>query len=387
VSGLPVNLSEREMHEIAVKFVSQSMRIGKRNGRYEEVRILHNTADPSCIRFAEIVEEECWRVGAHTISLGYSSKREKLRYELKPEDSLAEMSRIGKAIAKNVDVTIFIGEEDDPNWAKELHHKLRISAPVREKIRRILDRRKVRWAYFGWPIPEAAKRYRCPISRFRRVFFDSIRETFSGELQRLCLTYRKALEGKREIRITCDDGTDLRFSIKGRPILVDDGVISDEDLKRGDVGVNIPAGEVFVAPIESSAEGEIIFDNVAIPCFGKVKGLKLEFRKGRIARFWTESGADVFRKFLDANTGDKDRIAEFGIGTNRMARYTGGSIIIDEKIFGTVHIAIGNNRGAYHGKNRASVHLDMIKDMRNGEVQVDGKAVIVKGRPAEMPSI
>lgn len=374
-------LSEREMREIAEKFVRQSMRIGRRNRRYEEVRILHNTTDPSCVRFAEIVEEECWKVGAHTLMLGYSSSREKLRYELKPEDSLAEISRISKAIAKNVDVTIFIGEDDNPGWAKDLHHKLRISAPVREKIRSILDKRKVRWAYFGWPVPGAARGYGCSVERFRRIFFDSIRETFRGRLQALCSAYRNALVGRHKVRLIADDGTDLRFSIKGRPVLVDDGVISDEDMKRGDVGVNIPAGEVFVAPLENSADGEIFFNEVAIPGFGRVRGLRLIFRKGKISDLGAESGEDVFRKFLNANTGDKDRIAEFGIGTNRMAKYTGGSIIVDEKIFGTVHIAIGNNSGAYHGKNRASCHLDMIKDMRNGEVLVDGSVIMRKGRP------
>jgi aminopeptidase len=84
---------------------------------------------------------------------------------------------------------------------------------------------------------------------------------------------------------------------------------------------------------------------------------------------------------LDANVGDKDRIAEFGIGANPAAEYV-GETIVDEKIFGTVHIAIGNNTGAYHGKNKASSHLDIIKTMSKGSrVFVDGKAVMVDGKP------
>ena len=99
-------------------------------------------------------------------------------------------------------------------------------------------------------------------------------------------------------------------------------------------------------------------------------------------KYEAERGRKNFATFLAANTGEKDRIGEFGIGTNPGATYTGGSIIIDEKIFGTVHIAIGNNRGAYHGKNKASSHLDLIKDMRQGQVFVDGELILNRGKPA-----
>jgi len=369
------------MRRIARAFVRKSMRVGEKKGPYDAVRILYNSTDPTCERFAMMVEEECWRTGAHTLLLSFTSDRDRLRYLLKPERSLREMSPFADAIARRSDVSIFIGEDDNPNWAKGLQGRIRLTAPVREKLREIMDRRRVRWAYFGWPIPGAARAYGCPLRDFRDIFFDSIRRTFSGEVWRLCGTYESLLRGGNWVRIAADDGTDIKFSIRGRPVLVDDGIISDADMKRGDVGVNIPAGEVFVAPIETSAEGRIIFDNVAIPGFGRVNGLELTFRGGKICRYTAESGEENFSNFLKANTGEKDRIAEFGIGTNPGARYTGGSIIIDEKIFGTVHIAIGNNRGAYHGKNRASSHLDMIKDMGNGEVTVDGRVIMREGKP------
>ncbi|MEM3402030.1 MAG: aminopeptidase [Candidatus Hadarchaeales archaeon] len=373
--------SLKELKKIARAFVRNSMKIGKRGDRYEAVRITCNYTDPTCERFARMVEEECWRVGAHTLFLSYSSARQRLSYQLRPDDSLKEMSPLAEAIAKNVDVSIFIGEEEDPNWAAGLAEKVKLTAPIREKLHEILDKRKVRWAYFGWPVPEAGRFYGCRPSRFREIFFESIRQTFSGRVQSLCRAYERALKGRREVRIVADDGTDLTFSIQERPVLVDDGEISEDDLKRGDVGLNVPAGEVFVAPLETSANGKIIFDNVAIPGFGKVRGLELRFKNGKVVEHRAAAGGENFARFLKANTGEKDRIAEFGIGTNPGAEYTGGSIIIDEKIFGTIHIAIGNNRGAYHGKNKASSHLDMIKDMRDGKVLVDGKVVMERGHP------
>ncbi|MEM2878021.1 MAG: aminopeptidase [Candidatus Hadarchaeales archaeon] len=375
-------LSRSEMRRVARAFVRGSMRVGHGN-TFEAVRILHNRTDPTCERFSMMVEEECWRTGAHTILLGFTSEREKLRYILRPEKSLKMMSPFAESIARKADVSIFIGEDDNPNWAKGLEKKIKLTAPIREKLHWIMDRRKVRWAYFGWPVPGAARAYGCPVGRFRSIFFNSIRKTFDGGVRHLCNVYRSLLRGADEIRITADDDTDLRFSIRGRPLLVDDGVISNEDLRRGDVGVNIPAGEVFVAPIETSAEGRISFEDIAIPGFGRVRGLELRFSRGRITSYSATVGEKNFNNFLRANTGDKDRIAEFGIGTNPGAEYTGGSIIIDEKIFGTVHVAIGNNTGAYHGKNRASSHLDMIKDMREGEVTADGHIIMEKGKPVK----
>jgi leucyl aminopeptidase (aminopeptidase T) len=91
--------------------------------------------------------------------------------------------------------------------------------------------------------------------------------------------------------------------------------------------------------------------------------------------------ADKFNRLLDANTGYKDRIAELGIGCNPGADYTGGTTIVDEKTYGTMHIAIGNDTGAYHGTNRASNQLDMIKSMEQGRLYVDGKLVIKNGSP------
>jgi len=109
-------------------------------------------------------------------------------------------------------------------------------------------------------------------------------------------------------------------------------------------------------------------------------GLTLKFKNGKVTSFTAKRGKDHLTKFLRANTGEKDRIAEFGIGMNRKAKYTEGDILIDEKIFKTIHIAIGWNIG-YRGKNKASSHLDFIKPLQNcnGKVYADGRLVLDKG--------
>jgi aminopeptidase len=375
------DLSIAEKRKIAESLVKTSMSIGKKvNGQYESVLITYNGTDKSCEEFAMIVEEECWKAGAYTFSRPYSSARSKLRFQTTPDDSLKAMDPLQKSIADTMDVNMFIGEDEDPSWSESVAEKIKLTAPNRQKLHEIMDGRGVRWIYFGWPVTGAAKAYGMTIAKFRKIFFNSIKMSFSQELLDLCRYYKTALSNADKIHIHSDD-TDLKFSVKGRPVIVDDGIISKDDMTLGDVGLNIPSGEVFMAPLETTAEGYIRFPIVVIPGFGRIDGLVLTFEHGKVTKYGANKGTEKFTKFLDANTGEKDRIAELGIGCNPGARFTNGSIIIDEKIYKTLHIAIGLNTGSYHGVNKASSHLDMIKDMTKGELRVDDKVIMERGKP------
>jgi aminopeptidase len=351
----------------------------------QTVRLVYSSVDKECAKLAQLIKEECWKRGAHVTDLTYSSKEARKHLELIPFDTAAELPEISKLFAGAYDVRIFLGGEEDINWMRGLEEKVKLGAPASQKIHSIIDRKKVRWCYFGWPIEK--KQMFVKKNYYRKVFYESIKMTFSPIVRKICNYYRSALENSDEIIIIAEDGTDLKFSIKGRPILVADGIIDKKDVERGDVGLNIPDGEVFVAPLEDSAEGYILFDFVTIPGFGKVTNLEVEFNKGKIV--WFDSPQKkIFQKFLDSNVGEKDRIAEFGIGTNPAARYVGENIV-DEKIFGSIHIAIGNNTGAYHGKNRASCHLDMIKIMKGkgGNVFADKKIIMKNGLPIKIKNL
>jgi aminopeptidase len=377
------DMAKGEKRRVAKSLVEGSMAIGQKpDGRFESVSIVYNGTDPTCEEFALMVEEECWRRGAYTIARRYSSTRSKLRYQLTPEESLKAMDPLGEALAETMDVRMFIGEDEDPSWSEGVADKVKLTAPTRQRLFEIMDGRGVRWVYFGWPVSGAAKAYGLTIERFRKIFFDSIKMSFSKELKDLCAYYKSALSGKDKVWINSDD-TDLKLSIKGRPVIVDDGAISKEDIASGDTGLNIPAGEVFIAPIETTAEGYISFPVVVIPGFGRIEGLKLTFSRGKVVDYKAAKEKEKFGKFLEANTGEKDRIAELGIGTNPGTKFTNGSIIVDEKIYKTLHIAIGNNTGSYHGVNKASSHLDMIKDMSKGTLSVDGKVVMEHGVPVK----
>lgn len=350
----------------------------------ETVRLVYSNTDKDCIKLADLILEECWRKGAHVTDLADSSYWSRRHLQLIPFDTAAELPLISKLFAGAYDARIFLGGDEDINWIRGLEEKLKIGAPASQRVKEIIDREKVRWCYFGWPIKKKSGQLTIPFNRYKKIFHESIRRTFSPTVIKLCNYYKKCLEGGDRIRIAANDGTDLTFRIKGRKILVADGVMDEEDIKRGDVGLNIPDGEVFLAPLEHSANGFIVFDYVEVHGFGLIKNLKIKFKDGKVVWF-DAANKKLFKKFLDSNTGEKDRIAEFAVGTNPAAKFV-GETIVDEKIFGSIHIAIGSNRGAYGGKNKASSHQDMVKIMKGkqGKIYVDGKLIMDNGLPVNI---
>jgi aminopeptidase len=180
------------------------------------------------------------------------------------------------------------------------------------------------------------------------------------------------LEGAENIRIMSELGTDLTLSVKGRKFIPDSGILHE----RGAFG-NLPAGEVFIAPVEETAEGTVVFDG-SIAGVGLLKNpVKVVVRGGYAVEFVGGEEAVKFENLLKS-VGLKEafNVAEFGIGTNPAAELV-GNILMDEKVYGTVHIAFGDN-STIGGRVKAGIHLDGI--IKSPTVYVDGKPLIVKGK-------
>jgi leucyl aminopeptidase (aminopeptidase T) len=212
---------------------------------------------------------------------------------------------------------------------------------------------------------------------FLAAFINGVKVDYA-KMKETGLNVASKLAGKNQIRVSHPNGTDLEFSIKGRHVGVESGTLEECYSAGKDCEVDVPGGEVYVAPIETSANGTLVVTEHKE--YGLIE-LELAFADGRITEFKAERGYNAFRKLVENAEGDKDRIAEFGVGTNYGIKPVGCSLY-DEKADGAAHIAIGNNTHL-GGVNEASIHVDFVLD--KSTVEVDGKVILRKGRFVGQP--
>ena len=159
---------------------------------------------------------------------------------------------------------------------------------------------------------------------------------------------------------------DISFSVKGRTWINSDG------------RANMPSGEVFSAPVEDSVNGKVYFSYPGLYMGKDVSGVSLEVKDGLIVSWDAEQGKDILDKVF-AIPGARNW-GEVAIGTNYNIQRTTRNILFDEKIGGSIHMAVGQSYKQCGGKNESAVHWDMITDMKNGgEIWADGVKIYENG--------
>jgi len=176
------------------------------------------------------------------------------------------------------------------------------------------------------------------------------------------------LERAKKVRVATPSGTDLTMSIEGRPPLADTGLYH----KRGEWG-NLPAGEVCLAPVEGTTNGVLVIDSMGSTV---TQPLKVTVKNGWAKRF---DGPDATKLEELLRTADRNAysIGELGIGTNPKARIS-GEVLEDEKVLGTVHIALGDNTSYQGGHTKSKIHLDGI--LFQPTVKIDKRLLMQKGK-------
>ena len=163
-------------------------------------------------------------------------------------------------------------------------------------------------------------------------------------------------------------GTDIRLGIAGRTFIPCDGEH------------NMPDGEFFTGPVEDSVEGEVTFHLPAVIGGREVSGVRLKFEAGRVVDAGAERGEEFLIQLLDTDDGAR-RLGELGIGTNYAIDRGTREVLLDEKIGGTVHMAVGASYPESGGTNESAVHTDLVCDLRlGGKLEVDGEVMQEDGR-------
>jgi len=174
------------------------------------------------------------------------------------------------------------------------------------------------------------------------------------------------LNKAKNVRFVGED-TDLRLNTEGRIWINCDGHL------------NMPDGEVFTTPIENSAQGQIRFTYPGIYMGREVQDIVLTFKNGEVTKAEAEKGEELLNEILKADEGAK-RIGEIAIGTNTGIDKFTKNMLFDEKMGYCIHLALGLAPPESGGKNQSSIHWDILKDMRTGEIYADNELIYEKGK-------
>lgn len=231
----------------------------------------------------------------------------------------------------------------------------------------------LRWVGTEFPTAAAAERAGMTAADyahflFRAALLDSpdpaqAWQAVHDRQQRLCETLEKA----SELRLVTPQGTDLTLGIENRR------------WANGDGHINLPDGEVFTAPIEDSVRGSIRYSFPVTLSDTRVEGIHLEFRDGRVVNASARTGEVALVQLLDRDSGSRT-LGEVALGLNSRVDRATGSELLDEKIGGTCHTALGASYPQTGGRNCSAVHCDLVCDLRQGgRVEVNGQVLRLDG--------
>ncbi len=343
----------------------------------------------------ELLEEIgifCYKKGAQPLIMSSTDEYSARVYGEVPEKTLRDTPRHYLGAMKEADASIAIEPFKDPAVQTRFPpEKIAARTEANVPIRKILYGEDggagKKWTYAGWPSPEAAKFYGINYEDLEHLIVEGMMVPAST-LKRNTSRLAELLRGADVLHVTDESGSDFTCRIKGRRINEDDGLVDDHDIEINDLGNNLPAGELFIAPHETFGDGKL-FCPVTIDRFTNkiVKGVSLHFKNGKLildkctAEVNGDQMIDSFKRCLEIDAKEKDvrttNIAELGVGCNPAVDKAIGYILTDEKLGGSVHLAFGSNL-SYGGTSISSMHWDFVSAPTATIERLDTKQKIMK---------
>lgn len=223
-----------------------------------------------------------------------------------------------------------------------------------------------RWVLVRVPNESLAQQAEISLDEMMAFFFNATLRDWEQEVVR----YREikdVFQKAKQVRIVGKE-TDFSFSTEGRTYLIGDG------------SYNIPDGEIYTCPVDDSANGTIYFDFPGVYAGQRIHGIRLVFEDGVLVKASSASNEDLLHELIRMDDG-ASRIGEFGVGTNFGIDRFVYDILYDEKIGGTIHLALGRAYKECGGINKSALHWDIVKDLREqGEIFLDGERVFNAGK-------
>jgi len=279
------------------------------------------------------------------------------------DELLSVVSPIEEQVFLSIDALVAIVAPENTREGADIEaHRMQLVQQASHRIQERLISGEVPWVGCQYPTPALAQDAGMTLEQFGDFLYGAVLRDWDMERERMA-KIKELFDAAKEVRIV-GDGTDLRIGLDGREGMIDAG------------GANIPGGEVFYSPVEDTAEGVIEFSEFpAIYSGRELAGIRFVFEKGRIVDASAQTNHDFLLETLDTDEGAR-RLGELGIGCNPgITRYMKNTLF-DEKINGTVHLAIGRGFPELGGTNVSAIHWDIVKDVRqDGRIELDGRLV------------
>jgi len=282
------------------------------------------------------------------------------------------------------DVKIIVQGEENPSRFKKVPIERMIAArKAHRPVYELEHKRGVRRVFLGnglYPTRATARQYGLSKRQLEKIFWAGLNVDYQ-KLQETGAKLRGILEAGKQVHITNKNGTDIKFGIEKRPIMVSDGVISEEDVKKGGAAtlVWLPAGEVMVAPVPGSAEGKVVFDRFPIEDSAVFK-MTMTFVKGKMASVTAKKNAG-FKRWKDIHDtckdAGKDDFSWVNFGINPNVKIPKKSKLVTWMPAGMVSCGIGGN-DYMGGDNTATYGAGGF--IPGSTVKVDDKVIIENGK-------
>ncbi|MCK5145644.1 aminopeptidase [bacterium] len=321
---------------------------------------------------------EVLKAGGHpSVEMSFEDQ-EYLYYAHSKDHQIDYVDELQLHIYNNIDASIAVFPNMNPQALSSVDPKLKQRCTKsREKLMETVFSRwgdgSFKWVGTGFPSLALAQEAKMSMTEYKEFVYSAMRldlddpvlfwKDFSLEQEKIC----KFLNQVKHVRIVGED-TDLSYSCGGRTWVNCDG------------RYNFPDGEVFTGPIEDSVEGDIRFTFPGIYQGQEIEDIRLSFEKGRVVKASAKKGEELLNTILDTDEGAR-YVGEAAIGTNKgITRFT-KNMLFDEKMGGTIHMAVGRGIPESGSKNVSAVHWDMLKDMKNGgEIYADGNLIYKDGK-------
>ncbi len=325
---------------------------------------------------------ECYAValelGGHPTTMLGDPTISELSLKLSSEEQMKFIQPHIMTLYEKVDAILTImGTSNTRNMSNIPAERIRLSTQSRGPLTKIYFERmrtgSMRWCGTLFPTLGNAQEASMSINDYEDFVFNACKlldddpiqrwKEVDEQQERIC----KIMDAKKTLHIKSKD-TDLRMRIDGRKWVNCSG------------RVNFPDGEVFTGPIEDSVEGHIRFSFPGIFGGRAIEDIQLTFEKGKVVKATAAQGEDLLLQLLDTDPGARF-VGEIAVGTNyNIQRFT-RNMLFDEKIGGTVHLAVGRSIPQSLGKNESSIHWDMLCDMKDGgEIYADDELIYKDGK-------